>query len=118
MGVSTSPETNGTWDFRYRPEADDPPRNGEGDHRRWWRGTGGAALRIKDRKHLACPSTILRMVPLPRLGRNGRHPPQSSSPPAGIGLLAPHRLAVERVDATRVARFAFGRLAVSHLPHM
>src|SRR3546814_12068680 len=39
-------------------KVDDPPRNGEGDHRRWWRGTGGAALRIKDRKHLACPSTI------------------------------------------------------------
>src|SRR3546814_7742003 len=77
MGVSTSLDTNGTWDVRYRPIADDPPRNGEGDHRRWWRGTGGAALRIKDRKHLACPSTMLRIVPLPRWGRKGSSPPQS-----------------------------------------
>src|SRR3546814_6625265 len=77
MGVSTSLDTNGTWDVRYRPIADDPPRNGEGDHRRWWRGTGGAALRIKDRKHLACPSTMIRMVPLPRGGRNGSPPPPS-----------------------------------------
>src|SRR3546814_13253092 len=51
---------------RIRPVADDPPRNGEGDHRRWWRGTGGAGLRIKDRKHLACPSTMLRMVQIGR----------------------------------------------------
>src|SRR3546814_15991658 len=43
----------------FRPEVDDPPRNGEGDHRRWWRGRGGAALRIKDRKNLACTSTLL-----------------------------------------------------------
>src|SRR3546814_10035061 len=34
--------------FGFRPEADDPPRNGEGDHRRWWRGTAGAAFRITD----------------------------------------------------------------------
>src|SRR3546814_15242618 len=25
----------------------DPSRHGGGDHRRWWRGTGGVALRIK-----------------------------------------------------------------------
>src|SRR3546814_4484130 len=47
----------------FRPEVDAPPRNGAGDHRRWWRGRGGAALRIKVRKHLACRSTLLRMVP-------------------------------------------------------
>src|SRR3546814_2243127 len=60
----------------FRPIAAAPPRNGEGDHRRWWGGTGGAALRIKDRKHLACPSTMLRMVPLPQRGRIGSFPPQ------------------------------------------
>src|SRR3546814_3554909 len=87
----------------FRPEVDDPPRNGEGDHRRWWRGTGGAALRIKDRKHLAWPSTLLPMVPLPQRGRIGniRSPPQrrhplSYVPPASlrarpaIGLRARH----------------------------
>src|SRR3546814_5324822 len=90
MGVSTSPETNGTWDFRYRPIADDPPRNGEGDHRRWWRGTGGAALRIKDRKHLACPSTMLRMVPLPQRGRIGKvRPPPQNRPSRRIGQYPP-----------------------------
>src|SRR3546814_5548006 len=46
-----------------RPIAADPPRNGEGDHRRWWRGTGGAALRIKDRKHLDRKSTRLNSSP-------------------------------------------------------
>src|SRR3546814_10795884 len=59
-------------DGGFRPIAADPPWNGEGDHRRWWRGTGGAALRIKDRKHLACPSTMLRMVPPPQRGRDGK----------------------------------------------
>src|SRR3546814_12276361 len=59
----------------FRPIAAAPPRNGEGDHRRWWGGTGGAALRIKDRKHLACPSTMLPMVPLPQRGRTGEFPP-------------------------------------------
>src|SRR3546814_6073459 len=63
-------------DGGFRPIAADPPWNGEGDHRRWWRGTGGAALRIKDRKHLACPSTMLRIVPHPQKGRNGSSPPQ------------------------------------------
>src|SRR3546814_4483937 len=63
-----------------RPIAADPPRNGEGDHRRWWRGTGGAALRIKDRKDLACPSTMLRMVPLPPTGRIGTGPPPPQNP--------------------------------------
>src|SRR3546814_14075171 len=77
MGVSTSLDTNGTWDVRYRPIADDPPRNGEGDHRRWWRGTGGAALRIKDRKQLACSSPLLRLDPLPRWGRDGTSTPPS-----------------------------------------
>src|SRR3546814_18845051 len=66
----------------FRPEVDDPPRNGEGDHRRWWRGTGGAALRIKDRKQLACPATLLRMAPPPQKGRYGniRSPPQRGHP--------------------------------------
>src|SRR3546814_17953066 len=72
FGVAVVPLRDG----RKRPIADDPPRNGEGDHRRWWRGTGGAALRIKDRKHLACPSTMLSMVPLPRWGGNDRSPTQ------------------------------------------
>src|SRR3546814_13565167 len=76
MGVSTSLDTNGTWDVRYRPIADDPPRNGEGDQRRWWRGTGGAALRIKERQHLACPSTMFRMDPLPPGGGSGSPHPQ------------------------------------------
>src|SRR3546814_13339709 len=53
------------------------PGTGGGDHRRWWRGTGGVALRIKDRKHLPCPSPMLRMVPPPRWGRNDSPPPQS-----------------------------------------
>lgn len=41
----------------------DPPRNGEGDRRRRWRGVGDL--------HPA-PSTMLRMVPLPVPGRNAR----------------------------------------------
>src|SRR3546814_4119177 len=41
FGVAVVPLRGG----RKRPEADDPPRNGEGDHRRWWRGTGGVARR-------------------------------------------------------------------------
>src|SRR3546814_20133446 len=65
----------------FRPIAAAPPRNGEGDHRRWWRGTGGAALRIKDRKHLACPSPMLRMVPLPRRGGTGSFPTPNTPPP-------------------------------------
>src|SRR3546814_4478098 len=71
-------------DFRFRPVADDPPRHGEGDHRRWWRGTGGAALRIKDRKHLACPSTMLRRSPSPKGGgsaTSASHPNGSQQMP-------------------------------------
>src|SRR3546814_15802331 len=70
------------------------------DHRRWWRGTGGVALRIKDRKHLACPSTMLRMVPLPQRGRIGnvRSPPQSRHLRQcfrpGLKRLAPLQLAI------------------------
>src|SRR3546814_4833137 len=100
MGVSTSLDTNGTWDVRYRPLADDPPRNGEGDHRRWWRGTGGVALRIKDRKHLTCPSTMLRMVPLPRWGRNDSSPPQSG-PRVTIGSRRTIMVAEERLTKHR-----------------
>src|SRR3546814_6131730 len=71
-------------DVRLRPVADDPPRHGEGDHRRWWRGTGGAALRIKDRKHLACPSTMLRRSPSPKGGgsaTSASHPKGSQQMP-------------------------------------
>src|SRR3546814_20034575 len=49
------------WDVRKRPKPADPPRHGEGDHRRWWRGTDGVARRRLGRNHLACPSTMLRM---------------------------------------------------------
>jgi len=46
-----------------------PPRAGEGDRRRRWRG------RILDSALVVAPSTMLRMVPLPReRGRN--HPAQ------------------------------------------
>src|SRR3546814_20173654 len=67
---------------------------------------------------LACPSTMLRMVPLPRWGRNGRSPPQSRRPPAGIGIIALRRLAVERVHAHRAARFDLGRLRFDQLHDM
>src|SRR3546814_1513096 len=43
-------------------------------------GHGRSSVTYKeDRKHLACPSTMLRMVPLPQRGRigNGSFPPQS-----------------------------------------
>src|SRR3546814_20843060 len=75
--------------FGFRPEADDPPRNGEGDHRRWWRGTGGAALRIKERKHLECPPTMLRMVPLPQRGGSAT---SAYHPTADVGAQGPGSL--------------------------
>src|SRR3546814_1597549 len=56
------------------------PGTGGGDHRRWWRGTGGVALRIKDRKHLTCPSTMLRMIPLPRWGGTTAPHPKADTP--------------------------------------
>src|SRR3546814_20446531 len=56
------------------------PGTGGGDHRRWWRGTGGVALRIKDRKHLTCPSTMLRMIPLPRWGGTTAPHPKAATP--------------------------------------
>jgi hypothetical protein len=41
---------------------------GEGDRRRRWRG------RMADAALVAAPSTMLRMVPLPRRERRGRNP--------------------------------------------
>jgi hypothetical protein len=42
-----------------------PPPPGEGDQRSWWRGTIGDTPTLNHTQHLPCPSTILRMVPLP-----------------------------------------------------
>src|SRR3546814_3431884 len=87
--------------------AADPPRNGKGDQRRWWRGTGWVELRIKDRKHLTCPSTMLRMVPLPRWGRNDSSPPQGGLR-VTIGsrrtiMLAEDRMTKHRIYSISVA---------------
>ena len=46
-----------------------PPRNGEGDQRSWWRGTLGRALPLILAPCRTCPSTPLRAVPLPVPGR-------------------------------------------------
>ena len=46
-----------------------PPRNGEGDQRSWWRGTLVSAHLLTVAPCRLCPSTILRMVPLPVPGR-------------------------------------------------
>ena len=54
-----------------------PPRNGEGDRRRrrGWRGTrplpDAAGARGKSYAIGTCPSTSLRLVPLPLQGRIG-----------------------------------------------
>src|SRR3546814_18536036 len=52
-----------------------------------------------------------------RIG-NGRSPPQSRRPPAGIGIIALPRLAVESVNAHRAARLDLGRLRFDQLPDM
>jgi hypothetical protein len=42
-----------------------PPPPGEGNQRSWWRGTIGDTPTLNRTQHLPCPSTILRVVPLP-----------------------------------------------------
>src|SRR3546814_9609850 len=101
--------------FGFRPEADDPPRNGEGGHRRWWRGTGGAALRIKDRKHLACPSTMLRMVPLPQRGGSAT---SASHPKADVGAQGPGYIGPELSKPDHDPPRERGRDAVHQLQHL
>ncbi len=44
---------------------DYPPRHGEGDQRSWWRDALAMAQPLKVRTCGLCPSTMLRMVPLP-----------------------------------------------------
>jgi flagellar biosynthetic protein FliP len=46
-----------------------PPRYEEGNQRSWWRGTLESAHPINVAPNRTCPSTILRMIPLPRRGR-------------------------------------------------
>ena len=48
-----------------------PPPTGEGDQRSWWRGTHRWTRRSMSSAARLCPSTMLRMVPLPVPGRNG-----------------------------------------------
>jgi hypothetical protein len=48
---------------------ENPPRNGEGDQRSWWRGILGITVPLDLSRTSLCRSTILRMVPLPVSGR-------------------------------------------------
>src|SRR3546814_17246834 len=45
----------------------------------WWRGTGGVLRRRSRRIHLACPTTMPRMVPLPHGDRSSAHPPKTAT---------------------------------------
>ena len=67
-----------------------PPRHGEGDRRRRWRGTFRESPRQKVRIVSACPSPMLRMVPVLILGRICNHHP---SPQRRLGPIAPVDLA-------------------------
>ena len=62
-----------TTDGRFRASATIPPPPGEGDRGALRRGGGGRAASREGPVPLmtSAPSTILRMVPLPRWGRNG-----------------------------------------------
>src|SRR3546814_8584157 len=56
------------------------PGTGGGAPRRWWRGTGGVALRLKDRNHPPCPPTILPVITPPRGGGTTTPPPKPVTP--------------------------------------
>jgi hypothetical protein len=50
-----------------------PSRNGKGDQRSWWKGTGRWACACDSTPSCACPSTTFQVVPLPRWGRTYVH---------------------------------------------
>jgi hypothetical protein len=98
MALAPSPPTplplkgvRGVWQVpRLRQRRGFPPPTGEGDRRRRWRGTFRVSLRQKVRIARACPSPMLRMVPLLILGRICNHHP---SPQRRLGPIAPVDLA-------------------------
>src|SRR3546814_13470189 len=74
------------------------PLRGGGPCEAWWRGTRGVSCPIYVARLRPCPSTTLRVVPLPVPGGiKGRHPknkkarPRGPAPPPSFLRNPPHR---------------------------